>query len=196
MALKESGLTGTDVQETCERQTGLLMQPPASMTQGRDGTTLTVIPTTVGAANDADILVEFGVPFVIHIGLSVGDAGGGAQTTQNRVFGTSGAPWKFRVLDTWMHMVDNDDTSMTLEIYHYTLDSDGALDSANSMTDTVTLAEGDDDLGDLGRVQDTSKLKNSYSVVDAGEEIVLRTITGNATQGSEYSVKLLCMRVN
>lgn len=196
MALRETGLTGRNVQQTCEGQTGLLMQPPDSMTQERDGTTLTVIPTTVGAVDTPAVLVEFGVPFVIHVGLSIGDDGGGAITTQNRVFGTDGSPWKFRVLQTWVHCVDNDDTSMALQIYHYTLDADGALDTATAMTDAVTISEGDSDLSSVGLTADTSQLVEAAAVVDEGEEVVVRSITGNATAGSEYSVKLLCMRVN
>jgi len=165
------------------------------MTQDRDATTGTVIPTTVGAVDTPDVNVEFGVPFVIHIGLSVGDDGGGAITVQNRVFGTDGSPWKFRVLQTWVHCVDNDDTSMAFQLYHYTLDEDGALDTATAMTDAVTISENDSDLSSLGITADTSQLVEAAAVVDEGEEVVLRSITGNATQGSEYSVKLLCMRV-
>ena len=196
MGLREKGLTGRNVEQTCERQTGLLLQPPASMTHGRDATTGTVIPTTVGAVDTPAVNVEFGVPFVIHIGISVGDDGGGAITVQNRVFGTDGSPWKFRVLQNWVHTVDNDDTSMSFQLYHYTLDTDGALDTATAMTDAVTISEHDSDLSTPGITAGTSQLVEAAAVVDEGEEVVLRSITGNATAGSEYSVKLLCMRVS
>ncbi|KKM01157.1 hypothetical protein LCGC14_1797250 [marine sediment metagenome] len=198
MALRESGLTGTNVRETCERQTGLLMQPPDSMTQERDGTTLTAIPTAVGAADSKDSNVEFGIPFVIHVGISAGDDGGADQTHNVRVFGTSGAPWKFRVLDTWAHLLSDIVETHTLEIFHYTLDTAGALDTANAMTDEVTLNQDTSDLMTLGRVEDTSKLIEAYAVVDTGEEIVLQVKNdgGAATNSEQLSVKMLCMRVN
>lgn len=198
MGLKETGLTGTNVQQTCERQTGLLMQPPDSMTQERDGTTLTAIPTAVGAADSNDSNVEFGVTFAIHVGISAGDDGGADQTHNIRVFGTSGAPWKFRVLDAWAHLLSDNVETHTLEIFHYTLDAAGALSSGNAMTDEVTMNQDTSDLMSLGRLEDVSKLIEAYAVVDAGEEIVLQVKNdgGAATDSEELSVKFLCMRVN
>lgn len=197
MALQESGLTGTDVQQTCERQTGLLMQPPDSMTQERDGTTLTVIPTTVGAVADSDINVEFGVPFVIHCGISAGQAGGGDATYNMRVFGTAGSPYKFRVLLAWGHAQGADNQDGTLTLVHYTLDGDGALNTATAMTDgDKATSTTQDMLMPFGMTPDTSKLINAAVLVDAGDELVLRFLTSDTTEGEEYSIKILCMRVN
>jgi hypothetical protein len=168
------------------------------MTQERDGTTLTVIPTAVGAVDTEDSNVEFGIPFIIHMGISAGDDGGTDRTVNARVFGTSGSPWKFRVLDTWAHLLSDQVETHTLQIFHYTLDSDGALDTANAMTDEVTLDQDTSDLIKLGRVEDTSQLIEAYAIVTAGQEVVVQVKNdgGAATESEEVSVKMLCMRVN
>ncbi len=198
MALKETGLTGRNVQQTCERQTGLLLQPPDSMTQARDGTTLTVIPTTVGtSAAASDINVEFGSPFVIHAGVSIGQAGGGDATFNMRVFGTDGSPFKFRVLSAWGHAQGTDNQDGTLTLVHYTLDSAGAFDTATAMTDgqkmTSNVANG---LIKFGVTVDVSTLIEAAAVVDAGDELVVRFLTSDATEAEEISLKILCMRIN
>ncbi len=197
MALTESGLTGRNVQQTCERQTGLLLQPPDSMTQERDATTLTVIPTTVGVAASSDINVEFGSPFVIHAGVSIGQAGGGDATFNMRVFGTDGSPFKFRVLSVWAHAQGTDNQDCTMTLVHYTLDSAGAFDTATVMTDgdkmTSAIANG---LTDFGQTPNTSTLIEAAAKVDAGDELVIRVLTSDASEAEEYSVKILCMRIN
>jgi len=196
MGLQESGLTGRDVTQTCERQTGLLMQPPESQVQERDGTTLTVIPTTVGAIATSDINVEFGTPFMIHCGISAGELVAGDATYNMRVFGTDGSPFKFRVLLIWGHAQGTDAQDGTLTAVHYTLDSAGALDTATAMTDgdkmTTNVANG---LMQFGMTPDTSTLIEAAAVVDSGDELVLRFLTSDASEGEEFSVKILCMRI-
>jgi hypothetical protein len=108
------------------------------------------------------------------------------------VFGTSGAPFKFRVVDYWLHQVDNDDTSATVELAHYTLDSDGALDTETTMTVVSTLDSTDDKLENFGRTADTSKLIETAAVVDEGEEVVCEVNTA-AGAGSEFTLKIMCV---
>ena len=196
MALKESGLTGRNVQQTCEQQTGLLLQPSDSMTQARDGTTLTVIPTTVGAVATSDINVEFGVPFMIHAGVSIGELSGGDATYNMRVFGTDGSPFKFRVLSVWGHAQGTDNQDGTLTLVHYTLDSAGAFDTATAMTDgqkmTSNVANG---LIKFGVTVDVSTLIEAAAKVDKGDELVIRFLTSDASEAEELSIKILCMRI-
>lgn len=194
MGLQESGFTGRNTTESTDSQTGLLLQNAESQTQGRDGSTQTVIPTTVGAVAASDSNVEFGLPFVIHLGVSVGEAGGGDATYNERVFGTSGSPFKFRVLLWWLHMVDNDGADCTFSIYHYTLDSDGALDTASLMSNASKFTGlNDSDL--FGFADGTAQVVESNCIVDSGEELACRFLTSDSTVGSEYSVKVLCMRI-
>jgi hypothetical protein len=192
MGLTESSATGRTTTQTSDAQTGLLLQDAASQTIETDVTTTTIVPTTVGSVDTYAVNVQFATPFLIIMGISYGDDGGNDQVHKIRVFGTSGSPFKFRVVDYWLHNVDNDDTSATAELAHYTLDVDGALDTETTMTAVEAISTNDEDLDAFGRTPGTSQLVEAAAVVDEGEEVVCEVNTAG-TGGSEFTLKIMCV---
>lgn len=186
MGLNESGLTGRDVRQTCERQLGLLLQPPESMTQLDDmgGTAL--------AANvdDSNIITSFGVPFMIESVINAEETGG--ATLNNAVFDKN-CPFKIKVLLAWGIVLDETGTmgADTVQLFQ----GDGATSEAfTAITDAISCNVDDDDL--FGLVAGTSQFDQDACVIDANESLRIQLVLANAAN-HEISIKMymLCMRV-
>lgn len=155
MALTESGMTGRDTQQTADVQTGLLTQNPESMTQliSREG---------VDPAAGADALnmgVSFLQPFMIEVLVNAEETGSAATGVLTALAAggsdvfpvydsaatalTTGAPFKFQVLDVFALALDeNTKGTDTVQLMHVA--ADGTTETA--ITDAMVMNVDDDTL--------------------------------------------------
>lgn len=183
MALNESGLTGRDVRQTCERQLGLLMQPPESMTQ-LDDMGGTALAANVDASN---IITSFGMPFMIESVINAEETGG--ATLNNAVFDKN-CPFKIKVLLAWGVVLDETGTMAADTVQLFQGDSS---DVFTAITDAISCNVDDDDL--FGLVAGTSKFDQDACVIDTGESLRIQLVLANSSN-HEITVKIyiLAMR--
>lgn len=199
MGLKESGKTGRDTQQTADWQTGLLTQNPESMTQlfSRAG---------VDPAAGADALnmgVSFLQPFMIEVLVNAEETGGAATGVLTALVAggsdvfpvydseatalTTGAPFKFQVLDVFALALD-ENTKGTDTVQLMKVDDDGTTEWA--ITDAMSMNVDDDTLVRMATCD------QDKAVIDVTENLRLDVILDNSTSTDHraWKVFIWCTR--
>lgn len=199
MGLLESGKTGRNTQQTVDALTGLLLQNPESMTQlhSRAG---------VDPAAGADALtmgVSFLQPFMIEVLVNAEETGGAATGVLTALSAggsdvfpvydsdatarTTGAPFKFQVLDVFASALD-ENTKGTDTVQLMKVDDDGSTETA--ITDAMSMNVDDDTLVRMATCDQDA------CVIDVTENLRLDVIVDNSTSTDHraWKVFIWCSR--
>lgn len=195
MGLKESGSTGRNTTESCDPQTGLLLQDPESMTQSPTRLNSVSVPSAESVLEIEQ--TSYGSTFMaVYTVMGHADSGGDTLTvdamdpTASEGSPNGPAPFKFRVLRWWTLTGDVAGTPEgVLTIQHL---SSADSPAANAMTEGFDLALHADDVG--YSASGTGKLIDPYMVVDEGEGIRLSVVLGS-NEEADFILFLECMRV-
>lgn len=200
MGLTESGMTGRDTQQTADTQTGLLTQNPESLTQ-------LVTRAGVDPAAGADALnmgVSFLQPFMIEVLINAEETGGAATTVLTALAAggsdvfpvydstatalTTGAPFKFQVLDVFAMALDENtkNASDTLQLLNVV----AAGTSGGAITDAMSLNVDDDTLVRMATID------QDLAVIEVTENLRLDLVLGSSgtTDHRAYRVFIWCAR--
>lgn len=199
MGLKESGLTGRDVTESVELQMGLLLQDPESQSHQAS-----MAGTDLAADVDgAQMKVSYGSTFIIECVIDTEETGGAATDVLSGLSGspldifpvfdstatalTTGAPFKFKVIDVICVLLDESKASVPDTILLQKVNSD--LTTQTDITDAMSLNVNADN-----NVRATL-LDQDACVIDIKEnlrwDVVLASSTNHATVVKAY---ITCMR--
>ncbi len=200
MAFSVTRKHGRDLEiEQIDLLTGLMLQDPQNQIQEQDmgGTDL--------AANvdGVQLKASFGIPFVIEVVLDGEETGGAATGVLTALAAggtdvfpvydssatalTTGSPFKFKVLDCVVTMLDESAGSVADTLQLMNVAADGATETP--ITDAMSLNAADDAL-----VRPTSLFQDAC-VIDVTENLRLDMVLANsANHATSVKVIITCMR--
>ncbi len=181
-----------------EPNTGLLLQDPVSQVQ-QAAMAATVINAGADGANSKS---SFGTPFIIETLINAEDLTGATTDQLSALTGapldvfptydaavtalTTGAPFKFKILDVWVVTLSENIQTATDTIMVQKLAADGTTQT--DITDAMDV-----NINDLTIVRPAT-LDQDAVVIDVTENVRFDIVLGSASDDRAYKVFLLCMR--